>query len=248
MGWKRKTVKISIIGLDGVGKSTTVSNFTKRFSSDLFVIKMGRSVYYYNQESLEKVRLFEKLLSKIDKRYEKYEKKGSRLGIAWASIVYVISTRFMESKIFRKFKPDVIINSRDIIIDALVYADYYLPLFRFLPERLKVFLLRIFSLFPKKSDLVIFLNLDPCESINRIKKREKKCKIDPSVMRIKSRYRHENLESLIKISERYHEVLSKVNKDSTVIDYDINNKHNREVTDYCAKVIKSYIKSRKGDE
>lgn len=247
MSKKKKTIKVAVLGLDGAGKSTTVSYFTQTFYKDIFVIKTGRSIYFYKKETGEKVDLFTKLLKKIDHLYEKYEKKQSRLGIIWASAFYLIAMRHMERKLIKKFKPELIISSRDITIDTMVYCDYYIPLFKFIPKFLKRFMFKLFCFFPRQSDLVIYLQLEPAESINRIKKREIKRKIDPSVMRIKSRYRHENLQALKEISKKYDEYLlgylSK-SKKTTVVYYNVNDKHTKDRTEFCGKVIKSFIKKR----
>ncbi len=243
----RKTVKISILGLDGAGKSTTVAYFTKMFYKQYFIVKTGRSVYYFDKNSGEKIELFTDKLKKIDEKYAKYEQKKSRLGIVWASICYVFALRFIERYIIRKFKPEIIIASRDISVDTVIYVDYYIPFMKYIPKPILRFFIRLFSLFPKKSDLIIYLQLDPKESIKRIKKRELKKKVDKSVMRIKSRYRHENFKDLKKISENYdhylQDYLSKKKK-VTVVYIDANKMHTKEKTEFCEKIIHSFLNKR----
>ncbi len=247
MAEKKKTIKVSVLGLDGAGKSTTVAYFTQTFYRELFIVKLGRSAYYYDQKTGEKIPLFAALLKKIDAMYEKYEKKQSRLGIVWASIYYVFAMRWMENRVRKKMKPDLIIASRDISIDTIVYINYYLPFVKHIPLGLKCFFVRLFSLFPMKSNLVIYLELDPAESIKRIKKREMKKEIDRSVMRTKSRYRHENFEALTAIAKNYQEYFKRISgkgKKTTVVFVDAN-KNNKERTEFCGKVIQSYIHKKK---
>lgn len=245
---KKKTVKVSILGLDGAGKSTTVSYFTQSFFREFSIVKLGRSAYYFDKETGEKKPLFTKLLKRVDKVFEKFEKKHSKIGIAFASIFYIIAVRWMEFKVIRSIKPDIIIASRDISIDALIYVDYYLKIAKLLPKVLKRFIINLFSLFPKKSDLIIFLELDPAESMKRIKKRESKEKIDPSVLRKKSRYRHENITSLTEIANNYNEYLKNYivkKRKSTVVFVDANKQNTKERTEFCGKVIRSFINKAK---
>ncbi len=249
MGARKKTVKVSILGLDGAGKSTTVAYFTKRFYKNYFIVKMGRSVYYYDRNTGEKVQLFTKLLKKVDNMYAKYEARQSRIGIVWASIFYVFATRYMESWVIRKLKPDIIIASRDISVDTVIYVDYYIPYIKYVPKPVLRFFIRLFSLFPKKSDMIVYLELDPKESIKRIKKRELKKKIDKSVMRIKSRYRHENFKDLKKIAENYDYYLKDYlfkKKGITVVYVNANEMHTKEKTDFCGKVIGSFMNKHEG--
>lgn len=244
---RKRTVKISILGLDGAGKSTTVAYFTKRYYKDFFIVKMGRSVYYYDRQSGEKINLFTNLLKRIDNMYAKYESRQSRFGIILASIYYVLATRYMENYIIRKIKPDIIIASRDISIDTVIYVDYYIPFIKYIPKPIVRFFIRLFSFFPKKSDMIIYLNLSPKESIKRIKKREVKKKVDKSVMRIKSRYRHENFKDLSKISKNYDAYLNdylKKKKGISVVYVDADNKHTKEKTEFCGKVIGSFLEKR----
>ena len=244
---KKKTIKISVLGLDGAGKSTTVAYFTQTFFREFTIVKLGRSAYYYDRKTGEKIPLFSELLKKIDTMYEKYEKKQSRIGIIWASIFYVFAMRWMEHRVIKKIKPDIIIASRDISIDAVVYINYYIPFMKYIPFRLKKFLIRFISLFPMQSKLVIYLELEPSESVKRIKKREMKKEIDRSVMRTKSRYRHENLEALTSISKSYKEYFQAITKKSkrTTVAFVDANKNNKERTEFCGKIIRSFIHKKK---
>jgi thymidylate kinase len=247
MAKKCNPVKVSILGLDGAGKSTTVSYFVQSFHKDFYIIKLGRSAYYYDRHTGERVYIFKKLLSKIDSLYEKGEKKGNRLKILFASIFYVFAARYMEYKVVHKFKPDIMIASRDISVDTIIYSDYYLPFLKIVPNFIKRFLINLLSLFPKKSDLIIYLDLEPSASIKRIKKREVKRKIDRSVMRIKSRYRHENIKDLTRIALKFDSYLKGYlsnKKTPSVVYVDVNNKNSKEVTEFCAKIIKSYINKK----
>lgn len=247
----KKTIKVSILGLDGAGKSTTVSYFTQSFYNEFSIVKLGRSAYYFDRNTNEKKFLFTKLLKRIDNMFERYEKKHSKIGIAIASIFYIIAIRWMEHKVIKKLKPDIIIASRDITIDSLIYVDYYIKFAKYIPKVIKRFIINLFCFFPKKSDLIIFLELDPNESMKRIKKRELKDKIDPSVMRKKSRYRHENIESLIQIANNYNDYLKNYlnkKKKQTIVFVDANKQNTKERTEFCAKVIRSFINKVKSLE
>ena len=247
MARKCKPIKVSILGLDGAGKSTTVSYFVQSYHKNFYIVKLGRSAYYYDRHTGERVDIFKKILSKIDAFYEKGEIKGSRIRIFFASIFYVFATRYMEYRVIHKLKPDIMIASRDISIDTIIYSDYYIPFLKIIPGFIKRFAIKLLSLFPKKSDLIIYLDLEPETSIKRIKKRELKRKIDRSVMRVKSRYRHENLKDLSDISKKFDRFLKgclSKKKRYSVVYVDVNNKNSKEVTEFCAKIIKSYVNKK----
>jgi len=161
-------IRISVVGIDGSGKSSTAMRSIFSLSEHFSICKPGRmafSIYQGNPNMfLPEISLFfESLFKKADRT-----KKRNLIGLS--RIIFVLYQNWLEPFMIRKFSPKIVLGTRCMIIDLAIYAGFYYPTLQRAPldRRLK-FISRWIKL-PFR-DLYFFLETPINEAIERIHRR-----------------------------------------------------------------------------
>jgi thymidylate kinase len=117
--------RISIIGIDGSGKSTTTLRAIRSLSSQFQICKPGRGPFFvwrgHISYCLPKVaRFFEDLFKKVDAT-----KKRQLIGMT--RLLFVLFQGWLEPFMIKRYQPELVMTTRCMIIDSAIYSDFYYP-------------------------------------------------------------------------------------------------------------------------
>ncbi len=237
---KDMTFRVSVSGIDGSGKSTSISDLVSKLSKEFCVAKVGRPVYI--EKNRERKYLYEGLINTLDKVHEFMDKNKSKTGVLMASCLNVLVQPSLEQKIIHKYKPDIIITSRDMSLCPAVYITYYLPLSKKIPTELR---LKIFNSFRILGlpDLLFYLDIEPSVATNRISKRINEEKSGLKTERAKRYHMHENSKDLSELREYYLESIKILKSKGYNVMYICTSSLKREeVVNRMAEGIKKYFR------
>lgn len=197
---------VTITGIDGSGKSTTISHLVDKLASEYVVAHSGRPSYIVGPDMDKREYLFESSLGLIDRMHGMGDKLESRTAIALANIVNVIMWCERHNKIVKDYNPDIIFSGRHRIIDSAVYSVYYFPLANKLSHNMRTSIAeKIIS--ADESDLLIYLDITPEISVQRIENRIEVENKKTGLVRPKWKHMHENPEDLAYLRHEYELVL-----------------------------------------
>lgn len=162
-------LRISIIGIDGSGKSTTALRAIYSLSCHISVCRIGRNPFsLWNgniSHCLPRVaNFFESLFKRIDAT-----KKRQWIGLT--RLLFVLFQGWLEPYMIRKYHPELVMGTRCMIIDSAIYSDFYYPwVSRRMKIESKLRFAQLYSQLPFR-DLYFFLDTPIQTAMERIYKR-----------------------------------------------------------------------------
>jgi thymidylate kinase len=162
-------LRISIIGIDGSGKSTTTLRAIRSLSNPFSICKTGRNPLYAYQEEIsyclpKTAKFFEELFKRVDAT-----KRRGWIGLS--RLFFVLFQGWLEPYMNKRYRPDLILTTRCMVIDSAIYSDFYYP---FISQKLtiagKLKLTQQYSRLPFR-DLYFYLNTPIETAVARIHKR-----------------------------------------------------------------------------
>lgn len=117
--------RISVIGIDGSGKSTTTLRAIHSLSHQFQICKTGRNPFFIKEGNLfpclpKTASFFENLFKKVDQT-----KKRGWIGLT--RLLFVFFQGWLEPYMIQKYHPDLVMTTRCMIIDSTIYSDFYYP-------------------------------------------------------------------------------------------------------------------------
>ncbi len=203
--------EVIVAGIDGSGKSTTISDLVDRLSSNYVVAHSGRPSYVDGPSMNQRNYLFENSISSIDKMHEIGDELKSKSAIALANIVNVALWRRRHEKIIKHYNPDIIFSGRHRTIDSAVYSTYYFPLAAELPHSMRTSIAEGITK-TGQPDLFVYLDISPETAVKRIESRIEKENKKTGVVRPKWKHMHENVEDLKYLKKDYERILNRCKK------------------------------------
>lgn len=161
--------RISIIGIDGSGKSTTTLRTIHSLSRQFSICKTGRNPFSLRKGDvsycLSRIGiLFEDLFKKIDAT-----KKRQWIGLT--RLFFVFFQGLLEAYMAKRYHPDLIMTTRCMIIDSAIYSDFYYPVIsQKMSVEAKLKLCQLYARLPFR-DLYFFLDTPIQTAMARIYKR-----------------------------------------------------------------------------
>lgn len=197
------TLRTSVIGIDGSGKSTTISKVFDELSSNYRVAKTGRPMYIGDNGN--RVYVFGGFTGAMDNLHAYFDEIGSTKGIVVANAANVSLQPLFEKRIIDKFNPDILIASRDMTICPAVYITYYVKPSRKISTELRMKMFNVIRIngYPDK---IVHLEVDPVEAYRRIGKRIEQER-GTITERNKWRQLHENPSDLSELRKYYLEAI-----------------------------------------
>lgn len=162
-------IRISIMGIDGSGKSSTTLRAIHSLSWKFTICKTGRTPFFMWKGDisycLSKIGFFfEGLFKKVDAT-----KKRQWIGLT--RLLFVFFQGWLEPYMIKRYQPDLIMTTRCMVVDSAVYSDFYYP---FISQKMsiegKLRLARQYSHLPFR-DLYFFLDTPIQTAMARIYKR-----------------------------------------------------------------------------
>jgi thymidylate kinase len=148
-------LRISIIGIDGSGKSSTTLRAIHSLSHQFPTCKTGRTPFSIRNENISYClprtgKFFEDLFKRVDAT-----KKRQWIGMT--RILFVLFQSWLEPYMIKRYHPVAVVTTRCMIIDSGIYSDFYYPwISRKLSVDGKLRLVRLYSRLPFR-DLYFFL-------------------------------------------------------------------------------------------
>jgi thymidylate kinase len=117
--------RISVIGIDGSGKSTTVLRAIHFLSHQMVICKTGRGPFFIRKGDLSPclpgiAGFFENLFKKVDAT-----KKRQWIGLT--RLLFVLFQGWLEPYMIKKYRPELVMSTRCMVIDSAVYSEFYYP-------------------------------------------------------------------------------------------------------------------------
>ncbi len=162
-------IRISIIGIDGSGKSTTTLRAIYSLSHQFSICKTGRTPFSIWKENISYClpktgKFFEDLFKKVDAT-----KKRQWIGMT--RMLFVLFQGWLEPYMIKRYHPAALMTTRCMVIDSAIYSDFYYPwVSRKISVEGKLKLVRQYSRLPFR-DLYFFLDTPIKTAMERIYKR-----------------------------------------------------------------------------
>ncbi len=197
--------RISVIGIDGSGKSTTVLRAIHSLSHERVICKTGRGPFFIRKGAMSPclprvAGLFENLFRKVDAT-----KKRQWIGLT--RLLFVLFQGWLEPYMIRKYRPELVMGTRCMVIDSAVYSDFYYPwVSRRMTTESKVKYARLCSRLPFR-DLYFFLDTPVEAAMERIYRRISDDHPEIAYGRDYWLHLHEHEETLRFLDQKFREAL-----------------------------------------
>jgi len=199
------TLRISIVGIDGSGKSTTTLRAIHSLSHQFSVCKTGRTPFFVRNGDISYClpkagKFFEDLFKKVDAT-----KKRQWIGLT--RLLFVFFQGWLEPYMIKKYHPELVMATRCMVIDSAIYSDFYYPLIseKMTTER-KLRLTQKYSRLPFR-DLYFFLDTPIQLAMERIYKRISDDHPEITYGRDYWLHLHEHEESLRLLDKKFRQTL-----------------------------------------
>jgi thymidylate kinase len=161
-------IRISVIGIDGSGKSSTAMRSIFSLSEHFSICKPGRmafSMYQGNPKMfLPEISIF------FESLFKKVDQTRKRNLIGFSRIIFVLYQNWLEPFMIRRFSPKIVLSTRCMIIDSAIYAGFYYLTVQRVPLDRRLKLISRWIKLPFR-DLYFLLQTPINEAIERIHRR-----------------------------------------------------------------------------
>jgi len=200
---KKRYLRVSITGIDGVGKTSAIHALLTHFAPTDVAVR-------YLPVDTEKKDVFSWIDGILEKIWLFSEKRGWKFIL---SLLYPIATLLYKPSCLLRFsfgrEPRILINHRDPIIDSSVYVDFYwgciVKILR-LSQSAKIKWAKQIIL-EDLPDIVILLETDPEIALARIETRIKERKLEELQSPKSVKHFHETKKTLRELQAAFKEVL-----------------------------------------
>jgi thymidylate kinase len=203
-------IRISIVGIDGSGKSTTTLRAIHSLSHQFSVCKTGRTPFFVRDGNISYClpkagKFFEELFKKVDAT-----KKRQWIGLT--RLFFVFFQGLLEPYMIRKYLPNLIMTTRCMVIDPAIYSDFYYPrISQKMTIKGKLRLTQHYSRLPFR-DLYFFLDTPIKTAMERIYKRISNDHAELSYGRDYWLHLHEHEGSLKLLDQKFRDTLNVAQK------------------------------------
>ena len=233
LGLHTQPTKVSVLGIDGSGKSTVTDSVAMQLGWDHRIARVGLPTYTIVEGKRRDP--YQKLLGIVDG----LQRFPGGVDIA---LNVVLQGRVIEPGLIRSLRPDLLIGSRDYVIDPSVYAMFYSPTLSRRPmgQRLST-MNRVTGLDFRK--VIFLLSVPPEVAVERLERRRALQKPGTRVVgerRVPDR--HENKYSLGLLRREYDSALNEVARrtDAQIFEVDAMREPD-EVADVVRDIIGKFI-------
>ena len=197
--------RISIIGIDGSGKSTTTWRAVYSLSHQFPICKTGRNPFYIRQGRI--AHCFPKVAGFFEDLFKKIDSTKKRQWIGLTRLLFVLFQGLLEPYMIRKYRPDLVMTTRCMVIDSAVYSDFY---YQWISQKMtiegKLRIAQKYSRLPFR-DLYFFLNTPIQAAMERIYRRISDDHPEIAYGRNYWLHLHEHEESLQLLDQTFRETL-----------------------------------------
>jgi thymidylate kinase len=209
MSIKIKPLRISVVGIDGSGKSTTTFRAIETLGKDFTICRTGRPPCIV---SGEKTNLYLPRISNFfEKMFKEADVSRNSRRIILTRLLFIQFQSWLEPRMVRAFRPHIVMSPRCMVLDPAVYSQFYFPS---LAHKLSISsalkLSQLYCRLPFRH-LYFYLNTPVSIAMERIYKRISKEHPD-----VKNReywlHLHEHEEALNRLNMRFRKTLEVAQK------------------------------------
>jgi len=198
-------LRVSLVGIDGSGKSSTTLKAIDLLSGSGVICKPGRDAFAQRLSDRQYCvpgisNFFERLFRRVDASRRRWLIGATR-------IAFIAYQRWLEPYMVRRYQPALILSTRCMIIGPAIYGDIYWPTLRRVSLRQKIASFRRFSGLPFR-DLHVFLRTPAAVALERIHRRIVQTPGSEQQPREYWLHLHESEEILTKLGDRFAEALA----------------------------------------
>ncbi len=200
-----KPLRISIIGIDDSGKSTTTLKVIDALSHQIPACKTGRGSFFIWRGNVIPClpiigNFFEGLFKRVDAT-----KKRQWIGLT--RLLFFFFQGWLEPYMIKKYHPELVMGTRCMIIDSSIYSEFYYPwISRRMTTESKLRFAQLYSRLPFR-DLYFFLNTPVQIAMERIYKRISGDHPKITYGRDYWLHLHEHEESLRSLDQKFRDTL-----------------------------------------
>lgn len=237
---KDSPFRVSVVGIDGSGKGSVTDTIAEGFGQERRVARIGLPTYTIVEG--QRSEPYRRVLGAIDRLQ-------SLPGGVDIALNVLLQGRVVEPGLVRSMMPELLIGSRDYVIDPSVYATLYSPTLSKRPMGLRMDVMqRITGLSPRNA--IFFLSVPPEVAVERLERRlaaQKAGVYIPGDRR--QRDKHENVHDLKTVRREYHEALNVVTKHSSTQVFEIDaTREQDEVAGRVRSAIASFMQGTQPQE
>jgi thymidylate kinase len=161
--------RISVVGIDGSGKSTTTLRAIHSLSHHIPICRTGRNAFSIRKGDIshclpKTANFFENLFRRVDAT-----KRRQWIGLT--RLLFVFFQGWLEPYMIKRYHPELVVGTRCMIIDSAIYSDFYYPwISRRMAIESKLRLARLYSRLPFRN-LYFFLDTPIEAAMERIYRR-----------------------------------------------------------------------------
>ena len=161
--------RISIIGIDGSGKSTTTLRAIYSLSHDVPICRTGRNPFFTWRGNIS--HCLPKISDFFEGLFKRIDATKKRQWIGLTRLFFVFFQGLLEPYMIKKYRPELVMGTRCMIIDSAIYSDFYYPwISRRMAIESKLRFAKLYSRLPFR-DLYFFLDTPIQAAMERIYKR-----------------------------------------------------------------------------
>jgi len=198
-------LRISIIGIDGSGKSSTTLRAIHSLSYQFSICKTGRNPF-----SIWKGDIFyclPKVANFFEGLFKRVDATKKRKWIGLTRLLFVFFQGWLERYMIQKYHPGLVMAARCMIIDSAIYSDFYYPwISRRMAIESKLRVAQRYSRLPFR-DLYFFLDTPIETATERIYKRISDAHPEVNYGRDYWLHLHEREESLRALDQKFRMTL-----------------------------------------
>jgi len=162
-------LRISVIGIDGSGKSTTTLRAIYSLSHYLPICRTGRNPFSIWKGDIS--HCLPKMANFFENLFRTVDATKKRQWIGLTRLLFVFFQGWLEPYMIKKYHPESVIGTRCMIIDSAIYSDFYYPwISRRMVIESKLRFAQLYSRLPFR-DLYFFLDTPVQTAMERIYKR-----------------------------------------------------------------------------
>jgi Thymidylate kinase len=223
------TFSVSISGIDWCWKTSTIAGVSEELWAHYLTAKIGRPSYIIWPWVI-KTELTNLISSKIEDYRPLVNKRWIKPIIAWLNAAYAINQWNITKTALEQFDLQVMINSRDIVVDSIIYSTFYIPPSRYIGTRTKSKALQYIT-WSSLPDMFVYMDIEPEVSIERI------------IQSWRPLDKHENIKDLSRLRDNYEEAMGYLygHTDTKVFPIDVNELTLEQVIRLMTNSIKEQI-------
>lgn len=118
-------VRISIVGIDGSGKSSVTLRAIDSLSRQFPICKTGRNPFFVWKTNITPC--LSSVANFIENLFKRVDGTKKRSWIGLTRLFFVFFQGWLEPFMIRRYHPELVVTTRCMIIDPAVYSDFYYP-------------------------------------------------------------------------------------------------------------------------